>query len=195
MPLLTAEPPADVARGAMATLGQQAERRALRLPGLASAAPDTLQLTAPHPVYNLDLDELAERRGLAAARLTGWRFLITAGSSVLAAAEVAADGTTGAGEFSHINAGPFVDATTRAQAIAEQLPEVTAGRYELRLLRAPGLYVMALWLKDLRGEHDLVLPMAPAPAPLEAGHAYAASQLTELLAGPAQRQIDQQPAG
>jgi hypothetical protein len=54
---------------------------------------------------------------------------------------------------------------------------------------------MALWLKDLRGEHDLVLPMTPAPAPLEAGHAYAARQFTELLAGPAQRQIDQQPGG
>ena len=36
------------------------------------------------------------------------------------------------------------------------------------MIRVPALYVMALWLKDLDGDADIVVPMAPAPPFLEA---------------------------
>lgn len=195
MPIQTAEPPTDINEAARNTLGQQAEQRTFRLPALASAAPETLDLATPHPVYNLGLDDLAQRRGLGAAQQTGWRFLVTADTAIVATAEVAAGTASHAGQFSHFNSGPFVPATTETQARAEQLPEVKAGTYELRLLRVPALYVMALWLKDLRGHDDLLLPMAPAPAPLEATHTYTAEEFTELLAVPAQQRQLQEPPG
>ena len=37
------------------------------------------------------------------------------------------------------------------------------GKVEARVIRIPALYVMALWLKDLEGDKDVIVPMAPAP--------------------------------
>jgi hypothetical protein len=53
----------------------------------------------------------------------------------------------------------------------------------------PALYIMALWLKDLRGSDDRLLPMPPAPRFLRAGRFYAAAEFTGLLTGPAQRRL------
>jgi hypothetical protein len=52
-------------------------------------------------------------------------------------------------------------------------------------VRIPALYVMALWLKDLDGDDDVVVPMAPAPSFLEANRPYTEREFLKALAGPA----------
>lgn len=100
----------------------------------------------------------------------------------MAATEVGADGSTP----SHVNVGPFVAATEKAILLAEALPEVVAGGYELRLLRFAALHLVALWLKcDDPSRPDLLVPLPPARDSLVPGRAYPAPELLELLREPA----------
>ena len=108
---------------------------------------------------------------------------------VLASVELAGD----AGESPLLNGGPYVAATATAIDELERLPEVAAGDYELRLLKVPALHVAAAWLV---GGHRLVVPLAPAPSFLEAGHRYTEEEFVAALREPAQRALaSQAPSG
>lgn len=125
------------------------------------ADPSRLIASVPHKVYVLDADDIANGRNLDSARLVSWRFLILDGQTPVAAIELSCDAQGQNPKFASINSGPFVAATRDAVLGAESLPKVINGDYELRALRAPSVFVMALWLKDLQGADDLVLPMGP----------------------------------
>jgi hypothetical protein len=90
----------------------------------------------------------------------GWRYLVTAGGQLVASAEttLAPDGTHEASQFTE---GPFVAATDKAVKDVQRLPQLAAAGFELRLLRIPALYVMALWLHA--PATDLLVPLAPSP--------------------------------
>jgi len=159
----------------------------------ADATPN--QVTLPMPVYVLGLDSLVARRNLGDAELIGWRYIIDKGVGTKVAAEVAYDPSTKMHAFSSLNEGSFVDDTPIRVAAARAAPGVAQGDYELRLLRIPALYVVALWLKDRHGNADLVVPLAPCPTPLTAGHAYSVTEVETLLAQPAasRLQFDDRP--
>jgi len=63
----------------------------------------------------------------------------------------------------------------------------TVGRskVEVSVLRAPALYLLALWLRDEKG--DRLVPIAPCPPPLKAGETYPAERALRCWPGP-QRQ-------
>jgi hypothetical protein len=143
---------------------------------LGGAAPHERELSAAHDVYSPGVDELAKGRGLSDAKPVAKEFLVMEGPSAVASVEQEAAG----GGVSSTE-GPFVEATARAIESAEQDPELSDGEYELRTLRVPGLYLMAVWLKDLNGDGDVVIPLAPAPAPLEAGKSYRLHELEPTL--------------
>ncbi len=50
-------------------------------------------------------------------------------------------------------------------------------------VRIPGIYLVALWLRDEDGgrDGDVVVPLAPAPPPLEAGRNYPPAEIRPLL--------------
>jgi hypothetical protein len=133
-----------------------------------------LDVAAPHDVYTVGLDALAAGGGLEAAEPVGRRVLLMRGADPVATAEL--DDPEGPGGLS-ANEGPFAEATARAISRVESWPEVADGDYELRVLRLPALYLMALWLKDESGDRDLVVPLDPAPAGIEAGRGYDAGEL------------------
>src|SRR5262245_46525561 len=56
-----------------------------RAQNLVPLSPVVMQ---PHPVYALHLDDLAAGKGLAAAELVSWRYLIVEGDAVSTSAEV-----------------------------------------------------------------------------------------------------------
>jgi hypothetical protein len=140
----------------MATLGGAAAR------SVNVSDPSRLSASIPHKVYVLDSDDIANGRNLGSARLVSWRFLILDGQTPVAAVELSCDAQGQNPKFASINSGPFVAATQATVLRAEALPQVVNGDYELRALKAPSVYVMAIWLKDLQGTNDLVLPMGPA---------------------------------
>jgi hypothetical protein len=78
----------------------------------------------------------------------------------------------------HLGEGPFGPATARAVTVAEALPQVRSGTYELRTLRVPTLKVVALWLHPGDAEFgdgeagDLYVPLEPAGAGLTPYVAY-----------------------
>jgi hypothetical protein len=146
---------------------------------VADATPD--HVTLPTPVYVLGLDSLINGRGLADARLVGWRYIIDKGTGATVAAEVGYDHGTAQHAFSSLNQGSFVDDTPVQVSAAQRAPEVASGDYELRLLRIPALYLVALWLKDRNGTEDRLVPLAPSQPPLTAGRIYPVAEVEKLL--------------
>ncbi|NBE81538.1 hypothetical protein [Micromonospora rubida] len=72
--------------------------------------------------------------------------------------EVNPDGTQEVASFTE---GPFVAATDLAVKAARKLPQLAAIGFELRLLRVPARYLMALWLHSPAA--DLLVPLPPSP--------------------------------
>lgn len=175
MTLRTVEPSPEAIATIRSHLTDLAARPQFRHRLLAQAEPTGVALAVPHDVYTIGLDRLAEGVGIERAEVVGQRFLVLDDDRPVASAELA----TGGGFES--NEGPFVGATAEAIRAAESSPQLADGRYELRLLRIPGIYLVALWLRDEDGDGDVVVPLAPAPAPLEAGRHYRPEEIQPLL--------------
>jgi hypothetical protein len=185
MTLRVAEPSPEVVETVRSNLSALAARPEYRRRGVAQSEPSELELAVPHDVYTLGLDRLAAGASIQDAAPVGQRFLVVDGDRPVSSAEVTPEG----GDF-QANEGPFVAATLAAIEQAEQDPELSDGRYELRLLRIPALYLMALWLKDEDGDGDVVIPLDPAPEPLEPGRHYRPGELMDELARMAEARGD-----
>jgi hypothetical protein len=129
--------------------------------------PSLISAALPHKVYTLGAEEIAAGRNVDRARLNSWRFLITYGSRTIAAVELLCDALGQNLRFSSFDTGPFAQATQIAVRQAEQRTDVIAGDYELRALKAPSVYAMALWLKATRPSQDIMIPLVPTRAPGE----------------------------
>lgn len=183
MPMTRSQPPSEADEAVRAGMRHLADTPGSVLHGLRAAPAERSELTptSPHQVHTLGLSDLvAPGRRLAAARLTGWRYLLRRDDRVVAAAETVAD-PGGQARFSHVNDGPFVASTAAALDLAEQLPETQSASFEALLLHIPALYTMALWL-HADGGNDLLIPLDPAPAGIEVNRAYPADELLDLLA-------------
>jgi hypothetical protein len=159
-------------------LSALAGRTTFRERALTRADPAGLALAAPHDVYSLGLRGLAEGASLEAATAVGRRFLVMDGDKPVASAELADDEGSGF----QVNEGPLVEST--AAAI-----ELGGSDYEVRVLRVPGLYFTALWLKNEQDGADVVIPLQPAPAPFMAGRKYAPVEIRSLLAEAARARL------
>ncbi len=136
---------------------------------LASHVKESVGLSAPHPVYIAAAQDVVDGRVLANARLTGWRAIASKDGEPRAAVET--DGS--------VNEGPFVAGTVEAVGVAEQRFGADARDYELRLLRIPAVYAVAIWLHA--EDDDLLIPVAPAPASLRANEPAAEAAFTAAL--------------
>lgn len=189
MPIRLAEPPRTALEAVQGTLLERADRSDFVTGALRDASADDLALTAPHPVYTLGLDALVGGQGLAGAELTGWRYLVQRGDSTIASAEVYVGGTGVDVSRLEVNEGPFVRATEAAVGRAEALPELESAAYELRLLKIPGVYLIALWLKADGGGDDLLIPIGETPPGVDADRPYKADELLGALVEPARTQL------
>lgn len=149
-----------------------------------------LQISPPHAVYDLRADAVAKGGGLASATATGFRYLVQGGGANLAAAEVHTDATGAATLLANINYGPYVEATAQALTQVAKLAAVSAGSFEVRLLRFSAIALMALWLKADSGGDDIIYPLAPAPAPLQAESPYSAGDFIKAILPLAQKRAE-----
>jgi hypothetical protein len=188
MPLHFAAEPTNGSSLVHRGLGQVATRTSpLSERGVDFAA---LQLSPPHAVYDLRADAVAKGGGLASATATGFRYLISGGGVNMAAGEVHTDATGAATLLANINYGPYVEATAKALTQVANLPAVSAGSFEVRLLRFSAIALLALWLKPDSGGADILYPLDPAPAPLQAESAYSAADFFKAILPLAQKRAE-----
>jgi hypothetical protein len=191
MPIETPNPPDDVLEAVRQSMERRTPRRGRLRRALGHAAP-AASLSAPQRIFTVDLDALAQGDGIEdTARATGWRFLVEEATEPVAAAEV--QDKTGAALPAELTEGQFVRSTAEGLRAAETLAPVEEAAFELRLLRVPALYLVALWLHATERE-DLFLPLEPAPAPFEPGHAYPGPRFAELAADLARQALEAQRA-
>jgi hypothetical protein len=126
------------------------------------AATAGAQAPPPLPVHIFPLDELAAGNDPRGTAPIAWAYLLVTNDQPVRTAEVLHD-PQGAFTFAAISGGQTAG-VARAIEVAEAAPATAAGNYELRLVRAPALYVTAVWLKDRSGKADdffVVVPPAP----------------------------------
>lgn len=162
MPLHLPDPPHDLPDHVLSKLHAFADEGKFTTPGLRGAHKDQLAVSDPHQVFTMGMDDVTSGAGLDRARPVGWRFLVHSGGRTVASAETTQnpDGS-GNDEVSHFNEGPFVAGTEKALAAVRSLTQVQATGFDVRLLRIPSVYMMALWLHS--PATDLLVPMAPSP--------------------------------
>lgn len=188
MPLTINKPTEAVSNVIREHLEQRATNGQFRTAQLRAAAPSALSLAAPHPTYNLGLDDIGSANALSKAELTTWSYVILDGEQSIATAEALPASGNSQPVFASTSEGPTAASIGTAIAVAESLPEVAEKTYELRVLRVPALYVTALWLKSggRTTADDLFVPLEPAPAGLTAEQKLTADAflktLTELKA-------------
>src|SRR5215831_18998518 len=133
MPLHLPDPPSSVPDTIRSGVRNLAGHPHISTEALRGARPDEIDVSTPHQVFTMGLDDLAAGRGLAAAQPVGWRYVVEAAGQPIASAEttIAADGATHL--LSHVNEGPFVGATADAVRAVHGRHEIEAGSFELRL--------------------------------------------------------------
>ena len=164
-------PPQESQTALSAALYAPVAGRAVGLRALAATSPPK-QAKLPHPVYVLGLDKFVGTCRAADAKLVCWRYLVGDSDTHEFAAEIGVDTEKNHHSFSSFNEGPFVGDTAEQLGVAQRDPRVAAGDYELRMLRIPALYLMALWLKDNRSDDDLFIPVGVVQPPLKPSTLY-----------------------
>ncbi len=116
----------------------------------------------PLPVTVFPLDDLAAGKDPRGVPPIAWEYLLVTNHQPVRTAEVIGD-SKGGFTFAAISGGQAAS-VARAIEVAEAAPATAAGNYELRLIRAPALYVTAVWLKDRgRKAADFFVVVPPAP--------------------------------
>jgi hypothetical protein len=181
MPLQVAKPPMAAQKAVLSMLGRFLATDADLVPALRSASPTSVAISTPHRVAILGLDRIHTGMSLrSAAYKKGWRFLVLNGDKVVATANSSITGN-GKHDFAHITDGRFVAATEEGIRRAEQLDSVRKGRFELLLLQVPAIHVVALWLRNIDNDDDLIMPLAPAPKPLRSYQTISEKSFIDVL--------------
>ena len=160
-----------------------------RATDLMALRANELELSVPHTMHHVGLDDLAARRPLSYSAVTGWRYLARRGSRVLASTEVSAGADGQPAGLEQVNMGPYVQSTAQALADLSRNVEIQAGSYELHMLKIPALCTFMLWLSSPDANNNLFVPLAPAPSYLEAGRLYREDEILDALEGPARLRL------
>ena len=115
----------------------------------------------PLPVYSIGLDHLDKGGGIEGAKPVAWRVFVTDHhDEPIGVAEVAPAGGGNPAQLLSYTKGMQVAASGQALADADA---TTTSRFEPRFLEIPGLSMTALWLHNLDGGEDRIIPIVPVP--------------------------------
>jgi hypothetical protein len=144
---------------------------------------DNIFLSAPHGTYFIGLEDVAGGHLLDKVQQTGWRYILLEGTRAFASAEVDKESDTEELSFSNFSTGDQIANTISALEMAENFPETLSGDYEVRFLRIPSLYIIAIWLK---GDDDILMPLVSAHGLRPLGK-YSEEEILKLLQPRAQQ--------
>lgn len=137
-------PPSDGLKAIGNALADLAGHRA---PQGAALAGSRVNISAPLPIYRLELADIKDESSVNLAKRAGWRYLIEPQNSQKVAYADLIEAPNGDAVFvsysRNRNAENLLKALHIADDIAAKLPEV----YEARLLDVPALYLAAVWLQ------------------------------------------------
>jgi len=140
------------------------------------------------PIYVLGLDSF-ERGDINDASLVGWHYVV-ADKAGNAGVDVYVDNKQTRHTFGAVNRGAIVDETVAQLSSAREDARYAEERdYEVRILRVPALYLVALWLKAYQAGHDRFVSVGPALSTLAAGSGHSWSELHQRLRMQAQARI------
>jgi hypothetical protein len=158
------------------------------------AAATNAEAPPPLPVYVLPLDELAAGKAPNGGNPVVWEYLLVAGGQPIRTAEVHSDPADPQKGFAFAAISAASSAgIAQAIEVAEKDSLIAAGRYEMRLVRVPALYVNALWLKDLKSTADSYVVIPPAPDGFQAHTIIPASDFFKLLQAKAMEKVRATP--
>ncbi|MCU0120561.1 hypothetical protein N8H74_20055 [Pseudomonas sp. B2M1-30] len=143
----------------------------------ASAAPGKISLSEAYRGYSLSLEDVSQGKGLQAAKVGDWHYLVFADGVTIADAQLA--DVHGQVEFSSLNHGNMAAATVDALKLAEQSPQLQGKTVELRVLFVPALHVVAIWLHA--DSEDVLIPIEPTPNELATTQLYSEAALLAQL--------------
>lgn len=146
---------------------------------LSAAPAQALEAPEPLPVFVITPEQILQGSFLKNALHQGWSYTVFRENVPIAGAELAQNANEEDLHFSHFSEGPFVEATVSAVAKAEILSQEVEYDFELRLLRFPALYLMAVWLHS--ETRDLFIPMGPTHHLFEANRAYEQGEFDQRL--------------
>jgi hypothetical protein len=176
-------------------LGLEIVRQTLPLPNLqlvglgAEGAPAANlqprhEVKAPYPIYTATIDGLYAGGGLSSAELTAWQYVIESGGVAESTAEVAvadfnADPEV-ALDYASEQPASYTQALLAAVDDANARPESTAAsNFELRILRVPGMNILAIWLQ--RAGEDVLRLVRGSRAGLVAGRWVTETEFLEAI--------------
>jgi hypothetical protein len=130
----------------------------LSAPQLSPAQRENAHATDAYPVYFLGLDDLEQADDtLSATSPRVWRHLLMHQGSAIAEADVRTDGTQA--RVVAVHQGPRGPGTARALITAQASALVKDADFEFRMLEAPGIRLVAVWLHSSRD--DLLIAVEP----------------------------------
>ena len=151
----------------------------------------------PLAVYSLSHDSLAHGGDLRDAKGVAWRvFVVDGQDEPVGSADVAPAAGGHPSHFLGYTRGPQIISAGKALSDAATA-QVAQERYEPRFLEIPGISTTALWLKDLDGGTDRIVPVDPIPRFLRDQAAYTPSEFLDRVRPQAARRLpfDDSPTG
>lgn len=137
-----------------------------------------MDLAGQHLVFVANVDDALSPGLLNHAHQFGRRYFVLQGDQPVATAQLADGDETGL-RLSNVTFGDLAQSTAAAIKVAEALEKVRQDDYELRVLEIPPLYLNSLWLHS--DAHSILIPMAPAPSPLQANRPYEEAEFEAVV--------------
>jgi hypothetical protein len=149
-----------------------------RAMGMAATTRGSSRTMKPYPIFSADLEDVLDDDPglLASARLTSWQYVVFEGETVVALAEVTHVKPL---RYASGQSPVVAEAVLKAIRKAEELDAVEKADYELRILRVPELYLLAVWLHG-RSE-DLLIPVRPFTKTSSDRVSFSEEQMVEIL--------------
>jgi len=148
---------------------------------LKALDPHNLAAANPHHRYTVGMRRLADGHFLDAAEAHGWRYLLLEGDRAVGEFTLSEESVEGKLDFQSLTTGKIPAGCLTAHYVAEGLPKVAKGDWELSLIEAPALPFCALWLRDRSAPDDLFVPVTPVNLGLDARRGYSAAELQPVL--------------